>query len=339
MAEQEILKQDEIDALLNGVDSGDIDTEGAGDERGTVRSYNFSDEVRVVRGRMPTLELINERFARVFRHSLGNLLRQTAEVTVQPVDMQKFSDYLRTLHMPTSLNTVRINPLRGTALVVMTPALVFAVVDKFFGGTGRHATVAGRDFTAAESRVIQLVLNSVFTDLKQAWAPAAALEFEFLSAEMNPHFANLVSPTEIVVVNSFHVDLDGSAGDLHVTMPYAMIEPMRAQLDSGLHSDRVATDGRWYNSLREEIEHADINIRTILGRSQITLGRLLGLKPGDIVPFDFEGQATVYAEDIPIFRGGFGGSRGREAVKVEERVKRAAETRHPGIVAARAQVG
>jgi len=336
VSEQEILNQDEIDALLNGVDSGEISTTETAGPPGTPRDYDFSNEMRIVRGRMPTLEMVNERFARLFRNSLYNLLRQTGEIAVQPVVMKKFGDYMNTLHLPTSLNMVRINPLRGTGLVVLTPTLVFAVVDKFFGGTGRHAKVEGRDFTATESRVIELVLKGVFADLKVAWAPVAALNIEYLSSEMNPHFANIVSPTEIVVVTSFHIDLDGAEGDLHITMPYAMLEPMREQLDSGMHSDRVETDGRWYNSLREEIEHAEVNIRTVLGRTELTLGRLLALKPGDVVPFDFEGNATVYAEDIPIFRGGFGGSRGREAVKVEERVRRGSNTRpSSGIITTR----
>ena len=336
MSSQEILNQDEIDALLNGVEGGQISTAEATGPDGTPRDYDFSNEMRIVRGRMPTLEMINERFARLFRNSLYNLLRQTTDIAVQPVTMKKFGDYMRALHLPTSLNMVKVSPLRGTGLVVLTPTLVFAVVDKFFGGHGRHAKIEGRDFTATESRVIELLLKGVFADLKVAWAPVANIDIEYLSSEMNPHFANIVSPTEIVVITSFHIEVDGAQGELHVTLPYAMIEPMREQLDSGMQSDRAEVDGRWYQSLREEIEHAEVNVRTVLGRTEMTLGRVVGLKPGDIVPFDFEGQATVYAEDIPIFRGGFGGSRGHEAVKVEERVRRNGEPRSAAIISARA---
>jgi flagellar motor switch protein FliM len=318
---QEVLNQDEIDALLNGVDNGKIDTTAAAPS-GEPQSYDFSNEMRIVRGRMPTLEMVNERFARLFRNSVYSLLRQTGDIAVGPIDMKKFADYVRTLQLPTSLNMVRINPFRGTALVVLSPTLVFAVVDKYFGGTGRRAKIEGRDFTATESRVIELVLKSVFKDLKEAWSAVAEIDIEYLSSEMNPHFANIVSPTEIVVVTSFNVDLDGASGELHVTMPYSMIEPMRDQLDAGVHSDRADHDGRWYSTLREEIENADVNVRAVLGRAELTVGGLVGLKPGDIVPFDFSGQATVFAEDVPIFRGSYGASRGREAVKVEERVRR-----------------
>ena len=152
---------------------------------------------------------------------------------------------MHTLHVPTSLNLVKINPLRGTALIVLDPKLVFAVVDNFFGGTGRHAKIEGREFTATEQRIIHMLLRSVFADLHEAWSHVAHIEVEYLQSEINPHFANIVSPSEIVVVTSFHIELDGGGGNLHVTMPYSMIEPLREMLDAGVASDRVEKDERW----------------------------------------------------------------------------------------------
>lgn len=316
----QILNQDEVDALLNGVDSGAVNTEPELPSNDP-RSYDFGNEMRIVRGRMPTLEMINERFARLFRASVYGLLRRSADISVGGVQMKKFGEYVNTLHLPTSLNLVRVAPFRGTALVILGPTLVFAMVDNFFGGNGRHAKIEGRDFTATENRVIQMLLKSVFTDMKEAWSHVAPIDIQYQSSEMNPHFANIVSPTEIVVVSSFRIELDGGGGDLHITLPYSMIEPLRDVLDSGVQSDRVEHDERWHVTLREEIEEAEVEMRTVLGRSQISVGQLLNLKPGDMLPCDFAGQATVYAEDVPLFRGGFGVSRGQQAVKVEERVR------------------
>ncbi len=158
--------------------------------------------MRIVRGRMPTLEMINERFARLFRVSLYNLLRRSPEISVHPLQIKKFTEYVHTLHVPTSLNMVRINPLRGTALLVLDPKLVFAVVDNFFGGVGRHAKIEGREFTATEQRIIHMLLRSAFADLREAWSHVASIEVEYLQSEINPHFANIVSPSEIVVVTS-----------------------------------------------------------------------------------------------------------------------------------------
>jgi len=321
MSGDKILDQAEIDALIHGVDSGAVSTEPQA-APGEVRSYDFNNQMRIVRGRMPTLEMINERFARLFRVSLYNLLRRSPEIAVNPVDIKKFSEYVHTLHVPTSLNLVKIHPFRGTALIVLDPKLVFAVVDNFFGGTGRHAKIEGREFTATEQRIIHMLLRNVFADLHEAWSHVASIEVEYLNSEINPHFANIVSPSEIIVQTSFHIELDGGGGNLHVTMPYSMIEPLREILDAGVASDRVEKDERWPVCLREELEDADVELTTLLGRASISLADLLNMKPGDVLPCDFTGKVTLLAEEVPIFRGSFGLSRGQQAVKVEEKIRR-----------------
>ena len=321
MSGQDVLSQDEIDALLHGVDSGAVKTEDNATP-GEARNYDFTNQVRIVRGRMPTLEMINERFARLFRTSLFNMLRRAPEVAVAPIKMQKFSEYVHSLHVPTSLNLVRVLPLRGTGLIVLDPKFVFTVVDNFFGGNGRFAKIEGREFTATENRIIHMLLKHVFAGVKEAWSHVAKLDIEYLNSEINPHFANIVSPTEIVVVTSFHIELDGGGGEIHITMPYAMIEPLRELLDAGVASDRVEHDERWAIALREEIEDAEVELSTLLGRGKLTMQQLMDLQPGDIIPCDFAGRATVLAEDVPIFRGTFGLSHGQQAGQIEERVSR-----------------
>lgn len=321
MSSQEILNQDEIDALIHGVDNGAVTTEPAANP-GEARSYDFATQVRIVRGRMPTLEMINERFARLFRISLFNMLRRTPEISVAPVQLSKFSEYVHSLHVPTNLNLVTLKPLRGTGLMILDPTLVFAVVDNFFGGTGRHAKIEGREFTATEYRIIHMMLKNAFTDMKEAWSHVFNLNIEYLNSEINPHFANIVSPTEIVVITKFHIELEGGGGDLHLTMPYSMIEPLREVLDAGMQSDRVEHDERWLQSLREEIEDAEVELSLNLGRSRLTVNELLNLKPGDILTTDFDGKATMLVEDIPLFKGTFGNSRGQQAFKLEGRVHR-----------------
>jgi flagellar motor switch protein FliM len=321
MSGNDVLNQDEIDALLHGVDSGAVKTEAPADP-GEVRPYDFSNQVRIVRGRMPTLEMINERFARLFRTSLFTMLRRTPEIAVQPVRMLKFGEYVHTLHVPTNLNLVKILPLRGTGLIVLDPKFVFAAVDNFFGGNGRFAKIEGREFTATEHRIINMLLKHLFSDVKEAWSHIARLDIEYLNSEINPHFANIVSPTEIVVVTSFQIELDGGGGEVHITMPYSMIEPLRELLHAGVASDRVEHDERWTQALREEIEDAEVELSTMLGRGKITMQQLLAMQPGDVLPCDFNGRATVLAEEVPIFRGRFGVSHGQQAVQIEERVAR-----------------
>jgi len=318
----EILNQDEIDALLRGVDDGAVPTAPPPDTPGEVRVFDIATQVRLVRGRMPTLEMINDRFARQFRIGLFNMLHRTAEISVAPVRVQKFSEYTQTLHVPSSLNLVRLNPLRGTALLVLDATLVFAMVDNFFGGSGRYAKIEGREFTMTEGRIIQMVLRQAFADLTEAWNIVTNINLEYLNSEINPHFANIVSPSEVVVVTSFKIELEGGGGELHVTMPYAMIEPIRDQLDSGVQSDRMERNDSWTHALREEIEEAEVEIVPVLGKSSLSVGRLVDLKPGDIIPCDFDGHVTLYAEGVPVLRGSYGASRGQQALKVTQRISR-----------------
>lgn len=209
---------------------------------------------------------------------------------------ERFGDFLRTLPLPSSINLVRLAPLRGTAVVALAPTLVSSVVDKYFGGTGKAARIEGRDFTATESTIVEVVRKSVFTDPKEAWGPVTEIGPEHFATETNAQFVNQISPAELVIVASFHVELDGDGGELQIVLPHAMIEPLRDRLDFGLRGSTDKPNERWYQSLRGEVEKAEVGIRTVLGNSEVTLGRLLALRPGDVVPFDFAGQETVKVE-------------------------------------------
>ena len=318
----DLLSQDEIDALLHGVSGGDVETET--DEEipeGEIRGYDFASQDRIVRGRMPTLEMINERFARYFRISLFNMLRRAGEISVSGVQMLKFAEYVHSLFVPTSLNLVRVHPLRGTALFVLEPKLVFALVDNFFGGGGRfHTKIEGREFTPTELRVIQMVLEIAFTDLAQAWKPVLDVGFEYQSSEVNPHFANIVSPTEVVVVNTFRVELEGGGGDLHVTMPYSMVEPIRDLLDAGVQSDRSDRDERWTRAIREEMKEARVEMKSMLVEASLSLRELNELEAGDVIPIDLPNLVTLEAEETPVFRGKFGIHNGSRSVKVLQKI-------------------
>jgi flagellar motor switch protein FliM len=235
--------------------------------------------------------------------------------------MLKFSEYVHSLFVPTSLNMVRIHPLRGTALFVLDPKFVFTIVDNYFGGDGRfHTKIEGREFTPTEYRIIQLILERAFIDLKEAWAPVTNIDFEYINSEVNPQFANIVSPTEVVVVTVFHVELEGGGGDFHVTMPYSMLEPIREILDAGVQSDVDDTDERWIHALRDEIEQSNVPITGRLADIEISLRDLMKISAGDVIPFDMPEKSTLCAKGVPVLRGTFGVSRGNHAIKVTEPV-------------------
>ncbi len=238
----DLLSQDEIDALLHGVDTGAVETDPE-PPSGEARSYDFASQDRIIRGRMPTLEMVHERFARLWRIGLFNLIRRSAELSVRGIELIKFNDYMHSLYVPTNLNLIRFKPLRYRPDRVQ-PTLVFAIVDNFFGGDGLPTRIEGREFTATEMRVIHLLLKQTFADLREAWAPVMDVDFEYINSEINPHFANIVTPREYVVVCRL-VELDGGGGDIHVTLPYSMLEPIRELLDAGIQSDRNDRDESW----------------------------------------------------------------------------------------------
>ena len=313
----EHLSQDEIDTLLNGVDSGEVDTDADNlAAEGEAVYYELGSQDRIIRGRMPTLDMINERLTRYMRISMYNMLRKSVEITVAGVSMVKFSEYVRGLFMPTSLNLVNIEPLRGTGLFVIDPNLVFATVDNFFGGDGRyHVRIEGREFTPTENRVVQLLLERLFEDLSKAWEPVMNLDFKYLHSEINPQFANIVSPTEVVVVQKFKMELDGGGGEFHVVMPYSMLEPIRELLDAGMQSDQANVDHRWTSSLKEELKQAVIEIDSSMCHTKMTIAEVLNLTEGDVIPIDMPDVVTVRAAQIPIFRGVLGNSNGKNAVQ------------------------
>ncbi len=321
MGAKDILSQDEIDALLHGVDDVTPEPAGGVPEEG-VREYDFTNQERIVRGRLPTLEMINERFIRNYRVSIFNLLRRTAEVSFEGIRMIKFSEYIQSLFVPTSLTLTKIPPFRGTALFMLDPKLVFTFVDNFFGGDGRYNTkIEGREFSQMELRVIQMILDEAKKDFKEAWKPVIELDFETTGHEMNPHLANIVSPSEIVIVSSFHVELEGGGGEIHLTIPYTMIEPIRGLLDSGVQSDRSDQDERWNHSLRDEIFRAKVELNAVLAETTISVKQLANMKAGDVIPFDMPETATLFTSGLPLFRGRYGQSRGNQSIKVEEVVK------------------
>ncbi len=321
----DILSQDEIDALLDGVDKGQVDTAPAEPlPPGVARSYDFTQQDRIVRGRLPTLEMINDRFARYFRSGMFNVLRKTSEVSVLGVKMLKFAEYVHGLAVPTNINMIKAKPLRGTALIVAEPRLIFSIIDNFFGGDGRyHARIEGRGFTPTENRVIQIVLHEAFTALVKAWEPVMKMDFEFINSEVNPQFAQIVSPTETVVICRFHIEVDGGGGELHLTMPYAMIEPIRVLLDAGVQSDRADQDERWIRSLRTEVLDAEVELTGLLTEVQLTLREFMHLRPGDILPINSAEHTTIFIEDIPVFGARYGQARGQAALNIETRFKAA----------------
>lgn len=314
----DFLSQDEVDALLKGVTGESDEPEQAAEAAGGIRSYNLGTQERIVRGRMPTLELINERFARYLRIGLFNYMHRNTEISVGPIRVQKYSEFIRNLVVPTNLNLVVAKPLRGTALFVFDPNLVFLVVDNMFGGDGRfHTRVEGRDFTATEQRIIQGLLGVVFTEYTRSWKPVYDITFEYIRSEMNSQFANIATPSEIVISTSFSLEFGGSAADMHICFPYSMIEPIRDLLYSSMQSDQLSTDKRWIVMLRKQLKDAEVEITAQLATSTVTLGQILKMRVGDVIPVNIPESVVAHVDDVPLMECKYGQQGGQYALKIE----------------------
>ena len=314
----DFLSQDEVDALLKGVTGESDEPESTDDGEGGGRVYNLGTQERIVRGRMPTLELINERFARYLRIGLFNYMHRTTEISVGPIRVQKYSEFIRNLVVPTNLNLVAAKPLRGTSLFVFDPNLVFLVVDNMFGGDGRfHTRVEGRDFTPTEQRIIRGLLNVVFTEYSRSWKPVYDVTFEYIRSEMNSQFANIATPSEIVISTTFSLEFGGTAADMHICFPYSMVEPIRDLLYSSMQSDQLSSDQRWIVMLRKQLKDAEVEIAAQLASTTVTLGQILKMKTGDIIPINIPDKIVVNVDHIPLMECRYGQQGGQYALKIE----------------------
>ncbi|HCV12299.1 MAG TPA: flagellar motor switch protein FliM [Candidatus Accumulibacter sp.] len=314
----DFLSQDEVDALLKGV-TGEADVSEEVDEGSAgPRPYNLGTQERIVRGRMPTLELVNERFARYLRIGLFNYLHRSAEISVGSIRVQKYSEFTRNLVVPTNLNLVTAKPLRGTALFVLDPSLVFLVVDNMFGGDGRfHTRVEGRDFTATEQRIIQGMLRVIFAEYTRSWKPVYDIGFEYIRSEMNSQFANIATPSEIVVSTTFSLEFGGSSADMHICFPYSMLEPIRELLYSAMQSDQLTTDRRWIMTLRKQLKNAEVELTATLATTTVSLRRILDMKAGDIIPLEIPETVVAVVDEVPLMECRYGQQGGQYALKVE----------------------
>ena len=316
----DFLSQDEVDSLLRGVtgEAAEVDSKEA-EDKAVARPYNVASNERIVRGRMPTMEIINERFARMLRVSVFNLVRRTAEISVGPVRVVKFVDFIRNLVLPTNMNLIQAKPLRGNALIIFDPNLVFQIVDTMFGGDGRfHTRVEGREFTQTEHRIIQNMLAAVFEAYTKAWEPVYPLEFEFVRSEMNPQFANIATPNELVVVSTFEIGFNEVGGEINICLPYSMIQPIRELLFSAMQGDHLSADKNWNTQMARQIKSAEIELVAILGHANLTFEDLMKIRTGDIIPLQVTENIQAFVNDVPVMECKYGVFNDQYSIKVEK---------------------
>lgn len=314
-----VLTQDEIDALLRGVQTGEVETEGRDDSETEVTPYDLAGQERIVRGRMPGLEMANERFARLFRNSISQVIMKFIDVSVHGVETVKFNEFMRGIPLPSSINIFKMEPLKGYSLFVIEAPMVFAFIEFFFGGNfARHVKTEGRYFTPIEQRIVKKVVDMALKDLTEAWTGMAQIRPVYVSSEMNPQFVTIVTPTEVVIKVEIHVEVEDFTGKMYFCIPYSVVEPIKDKLASGLSGDKVAGSSRWEELIQDAIENSLIDLTVELGSTYLTVSRLLNLQIGDIVTLDKSSSEDliVNVEHVPKFKCQPGIVKGAQAVKI-----------------------
>jgi len=286
---EQILSQDEVDALLKGIAGGEIeeieepiDTESLG-----YMPYDFSRQDRLVQIKMPTLEVINDAFLRYIRASLSSSLRRIIDITSVPMELERFGAFVRTLPVPSSLQIFKMDPFRGLALLVLEPRLVFAFVESFLGGSGRrNIRIEGRDFTPIEHRLIRRIVNIIFGDMERAWHSLQPVKIQYNRSEINPQFAKICEPEDVVIISKFEVDMERSVGSITICLPLNNLETIKQRLMTTFQREKGEDDIAIQKILSENILNTPVDISVELGRSMIPAGDIMELAVGDIIQLD-----------------------------------------------------
>jgi flagellar motor switch protein FliM len=319
---ESFLSQEEVDALLEGVTGESQKLSEELQDQGEVRAYSISSQERIVRGRMPSMEIVNERFARNLRVGLFNMIRRSPEISLGPVAVQRYSAFLRELAVPTNFNIMAIRPLRGSGLIVCEPALVFGIIEMLYGGVGKFKTrIEGREFSQTEQRIINRLVGVITEEYKKAWKGIYPLELEYQRSEMQPQFANIATPSEIVVSTHFQVEIGDIAGAIHFCMPYATLEPIRDVLYSSTQGDSVEVDRRWVNVLTQEIQAAEVVLVAELARANATIEQLMAIKPGDFIELDRKSKIEATIAGVPVFECHYGTHNAKYALRIDRSLR------------------
>ena len=318
---QQILSQDEVDALLQGITGESQKLEPEEIKHEAIRDYNIGGQERIVRGRMPTMEIVGERFARNIRLGMFNFIRKSPEVSIGGTKVIKYSAFLREIVVPTNFNILTVKPLRGSGLIVCDPSLVFAVVDALFGGIGKyHTRIEGRDFSPTEQRIIFRLVETICAEYKKAWTGIYPVELEYQRSEMQPQFANIAMPSEIVVATSFTLEIGETTGTVHFCIPYSTLEPIRDVLYSTSQGDSAEPDRRWVNLLKQQIQSAEVDLVAELAHAGATVEQLLSFKPGDFIELDLDPMIQAKVDGVPVFDCHYGTSNKRYSIKIDKMI-------------------
>ena len=321
MSTDEILSPDEREALMEAVsETGGQSVEMAGDQDSAL-PYDLAGQDYAISSLLPVLETIHERFAHRLGIGLFDLVRRELNVTAGSVERRSYTDFTRSLGVPCSANIIQLSPLSGPALLVFDVELIFMIVDTFFGGTGRlYKSSSVRNFTTIETRFIQRLLDLCFSCLEEAWAPFVALKCSRISSENKPQFITALNSSEPLTVSSVQISRDSIAGNIHLALPYSLLEPIRKNLLSSLCQEHPNPSPALAERLHDGLQESQVDVRCALAGFELSLSDLLALRVGDVIPVNIPSTAVLRVEEVPLYSGHYGVAQGWSALKIDQAV-------------------
>ena len=316
----DVLSPDEVDALLEGVSNGKLGEEGSPNLALEATPYDLTATEHIERSDIPSMDLLNQGFARYLKKSFRSLLNDSTEVNVGDVTEQKFAEYIATLPEPTMLYLINIPILQSQALFVISADLIQKYVDIYFGGGTKALEPTPREgFTSAETRVANQILEFSLRDFVVAWEPLVSIQVNLAKNEYSPQFCKFMESAASVVISKFSVQLDEeNEGWLSCVLPSSMLSPLYEKMDASNRGSQSEHRIAWTRALKEQLQSVEVTLSLPIAEKEYSLGKLVRLQPGDIIPIELIEQVALKAGDAELFLGKFGISRGKNSIRLED---------------------
>ena len=326
---EQLLSQDEIDALLKGISDGDIETAKEGEpeaaaaapERTDAQVFDFAKYTKGRKERLSALEFISDRLSKSLRSALTLFLEREVDINVTPTQYTEYGEFIKTLPLPTNMNIVITDNLKGFFIVIFDAKLIFCVLETVFGSnTITVPKIEGREFTKIEFNVIKKLVDLVSVEMEKAWEPVYEIRCKYSRSEINPNYITMVSQEETVVILEFSIEIADVVSWMKLCMPYGILETIKGYLISTPSREDMEMRAKWFQKLQGSINDVPLELRAVLGKKKLTVQEFLKMKKETVIITDssVDEPIDVTIMDTTKFKGRMGIWRGNKAVKIEQ---------------------
>ena len=324
---EQILSQEEIDALIGGLSDGGIEVEKEAEvqvqQHVEAKAFDFIKYSKTKKDNLPAMQFIYERFSKSFRSALSLFIEKDVEIEQNPIQYVQYREFIKTLPLPTNMNVVVTENLKGFFIVIFDAKLIFSVLETVFGSSSVSAPkIEGREFTKIEFGVIKKLIDLVSVEMEKAWTPVYEIKCKYSRSEMNPNYITMVSPEETVCICEFSVEIGDITSWIKVCMPYGILETIKNFLISTPSREDMDMREKWLNKLKQRVSDVPLEVRAVLGRRRMSLEDFLKITEDNVIAVDryVDDPVDILINNKTKFKGKMGIFKGSKAVMIEEAV-------------------